>query len=72
MAGGIDRLYAGQAKVPQEFRLNKGCEEGTTGSIDVDWNVESCLRVQLVESNTDLANRLEVDALADFRFLCRE
>src|ERR1700722_5378785 len=61
MAGGIDRLYARQAKVPQEFRLNKRCEEGTTGSIDVDRNVESCLRVQLVESNTDLANRLELE-----------
>ena len=49
VAGGIDRLDARQAEVPDQIRAEERRHETAAGRIDVDRNVEPGRRLQVVQ-----------------------
>src|SRR5580698_5251812 len=65
MARRVDGFDAWQAEVPDKLGLNKGCEETSAGSIDVDGNVESGLCKKPIERDADLVHRLVLEGERD-------
>lgn len=57
MSTRVDRLNSREPKVPLKVRVDEGREESSTGSVDVDRNVETRLLLVLVEQ---VRQRLDV------------
>ncbi len=65
VAGGVDGFDARQAKIPEQIGLEEGREEGAAGAVDVDGDVEARFGLKLVEGETDLVDRLELQSEGD-------
>jgi hypothetical protein len=53
VAGGVDGLYAREAEVPLELRLQKGRDEAAAGAVDVNGNVEAGFFLKTIESGAE-------------------
>src|SRR5262249_2766159 len=58
VAGDVDGLHLLEAKVPFQFRIQKGGDEGTTRTVNVQWNIQPFLVLDCDQCVIELLNRV--------------